>query len=118
MAGNAARYDSSFDAECVVKVWAIPVVCANPAPALFQFGNDSELHSPSLHIVGKIVDYGVEGVAKVLSKVVVEEKIVGKIVEDPMSSGDESADANNHADFIFARQSPAHSRKQHVQKTE
>jgi len=113
IASNTTGKDGFSSIRAIFKIWDIPVVGANPAPAFLKLIQDLELDFVGIQIASQFLSVVVDGRAKVDAKIIVNDKIIQKIVEDPMTKGNKGSDMNNHPRFIATSNGPFQARNKH-----
>jgi hypothetical protein len=80
VSGNASRGNGRFHSQRIIKGGAVPVMGADSSPAFLQLCNYSQLDLASLRVLREIVDDAIEQLAKLLSQIVIQSKVIGKVV--------------------------------------
>jgi hypothetical protein len=84
-------------------------------PALLQLIEDLQLDFASLGFSRQFVHEVIEQLAKFLAEVIIHNKVVHEIVQDPVAQGDKGSHVNDHANLIISSNSPTKPSNEHAE---
>ncbi|KAK8162169.1 hypothetical protein BKA80DRAFT_272069 [Phyllosticta citrichinensis] len=87
-----------------------PIRSTRPPPAFFELPNNFDIPTATVRSITRVGIQPVDQAAKVLPEQNAWNKVLGKVVQDPMSQGNKRPDSHDAAKVVFAVHRPAQPR--------